>query len=570
VTPSEPVAAVATAYARMAAGQPAAWIAVVPEGEARARAEELQAEGPRGRALWGVPFAVKDNIDVAGMVTTAGCPAFAYPATTTAPAVQRLLDAGAILVGKTNLDQFATGLVGTRSPYGTCHSVLDPALISGGSSSGSAVVVAEGIVPFALGTDTAGSGRVPAAANGIVGLKPSLGLVSTRGVVPACRSIDCVSVFASTVDLAHRVLDVLAAQPASAAAALAVAVAGGARWRVGVPAREAWGLAEGQAAAYAAALAALAEWTDVVEVDLAPLLAAGELLYEGAFVAERLTTVGPLLATRPEVLHPVVRHVVSRGLDRTAVELFADQHRLADLAEQLAPLWDAVDVLACPTVPDLPTIEAVLDDPVGANTALGRWTHGVNLLDLCALTVPAGVRPDGLPGSLSLIGPAGTDRRLAAVAQGVDPGEHGTEVELAVVGAHLRGLPLHHQLSDRGARFVRSGRTAPVYRLHVLDTEPPKPGMVRVGPGQGGGPVEAEVWALDVAAFGSFVAEVPPPLTIGTVELEDGTRVKGFLCEPAALDGTEDITATGSWRIWWERDRPASCPPPPAESDLGG
>ena len=584
----DPVGAVEGAYRRLAGGQEAAWISVVPEGEALARARDLADEGRRGRPLWGVPFAVKDNLDVAGMVTTVACAAYAYTAERTAPVVQRLLDAGAVLVGKTNLDQFATGLVGTRSPYGTCHSVLDPALISGGSSSGSAVAVAEGVVPFSLGTDTAGSGRVPAAANGIVGLKPTRGLVSTDGVVPACRSIDCVSIFATTVELATTVLDVVADRATTAAPPAG-------RWRVGVPAREVWGLAEGQAAAYADAIADLAGWTDVVEVDLTPLLAAGDLLYEGAFVAERLLTVGPLLASNPEALHPVVRQVVERGLERTAAELFADQHRLAELAAQLAPLWDTVDVLACPTVPDLPTIAAVLDDPLGANAALGRWTHGVNLLDLCALTIPAGTRPDELPGSLSFLGPAGTDRRLAAVAQrtGPEADRPEREVQLAVVGAHLRGLPLHHQLADRGARFVRACRTAPVYRLHALATEPPKPGMVRVA--EAGGAIEAEVWALDVAAFGDFVAEVPPPLSIGTVELEDGTQVKGFLCEPAALDGTRDITAAGSWRVWWEaetnrsatdgpdlapgttgrrksrpEESPTSCPPPPTETDQGG
>jgi allophanate hydrolase len=596
----DPVAAVEEAYRRLAGGQEAAWISVVPEAVALARARELLDEGRRDRPLWGVPFAVKDNIDVAGMVTTAGCPAYASTAERTAPAAQRLLDAGAVLIGKTNLDQFATGLVGTRSPYGTCHSVLDPALISGGSSSGSAVVVAEGVVPFALGTDTAGSGRVPAAANGIVGLKPTRGLVSTVGVVPACHSIDCVSVFATTVADASLVLDVLTDAPA------VLPEAGGprGRWRVGVPSHVSWGLAEGQAEAFAEAVADLAEWVEVVEVDLGPLLAAGELLYEGAFVAERLLTVGPLLASEPEALHPVVRKVVGRGLERTAAELFADQQRLRELAAELAPMWDVVDALACPTVPDLPTIEAVLDDPVGANAALGRWTHGVNLLDLCALTIPVGRRHDGLPGSLSLVGPAGADHRLAAIAQRqqkqvqtqtqVKGQVQEREVQLAVVGAHLRGLPLHHQLTDRGARFVRACRTAPAYRLHVLATDPPKPGMVRVG--DDGQAIEAEVWALDVAAFGDFVAEVPPPLSIGTVDLEDGTQVKGFLCEPVALDGTRDITATGSWRVWWEAETnrsatdgrpvlppgttgrrkarssafPTSCPPPPAEADLGG
>jgi allophanate hydrolase len=291
---------------------------------------------------------------------------------------------------------------------------------------------------------------------------------------------------------------------------------------------------------------------------VAPLLDAGALLYEGAFVAERLTTVGPLLASDPDAIHPIVRQVVSRGLGLTAVDLFADQQRLADLRERFDPLWSTVDVLACPTVPDIPTIEVVLSDPLGANAALGRWTHGVNLLDLCALTVPVGTRPDGLPGSLSLVGPAGADHRLAALGRTLplSPAARpeAPRVELAVVGAHLQGLPLHHQLTDRGARFVWAGRTAPVYRLHALDTDPPKPGMVRVDTDETGGAIEAEVWSLDVAAFGELVAAVPPPLTIGTVELEEGQLVKGFLCEPAAVIGTRDITATGSWRVWLGAD----------------
>jgi allophanate hydrolase len=550
-----PVERVAEAYRRLAVGQEAAWISVVPEDEAMAVARRLAEEGPAGRPLRGLPFAVKDNIDVAGVVTTVACPAYAYTAERTAAAVQAVLDAGAVLIGKNNLDQFATGLVGTRSPYGTPHSVLDPALISGGSSSGSAVAVAEGTVAFSLGTDTAGSGRVPAAANGIVGLKPTVGLVSTEGVVPACRSIDCVSVFATTVDLAARVLAVLAPDldPASSHGGAAE------RWRVGVPTADSWGLADGQARAFRQAVADLATWADVVEVDLTPLLAAGELLYGPALVAERLTTVGPLLASDPDAVHPVVRQVVSAGLEATAADVFAAQHRVADLQAELDPLWDQVDVLACPTVPDLPTIEAVLADPVAANAALGRWTTGVNLLDLCGLTVPAGTRPDGLPGSVTFVGPAGTDLRLAAIARRQDPAPPSTaatttaaRIELAVVGAHLRGLPLHHQLTDRGARFVRACRTAGVYRLYALPTDPPKPGMVRVSPGQEhtANAIEAEVWSLDPAAFGDFVAAVPAPLTIGTVELEDGTTVKGFLSEPAALEGGTDITATGSWRTW--------------------
>jgi allophanate hydrolase len=408
---TRPTAAVAEAYRRLADGQRAAWITIVPEAEALGRARALEAEGRRGRPLWGVPFAVKDNIDVAGMPTTAACPAFAYTAEQTAPVVQRLLDAGAVLVGKTNLDQFATGLVGTRTPYGTCHSALDPRRIAGGSSTGSAVAVAEGIVPFALGTDTAGSGRVPAACNGIVGLKPSRGLLSTDGVVPACRSWDCLSIFTRSVPEAATVLAVLT--PAS----VEEADGPGERWRLGVPDRVTWGLSPAQQAAYDDAVGSLATWADVRTVDLTPLLAASELLYGGALVAERLTTVGPLLSQDPDALDVNVRQVVGRGRDYSAVAVFSDLHRLADLAEQLAPAWSEVDALVCPTVPDVPTLAAVEADPLGVNTRLGRWTNGVNLLDLCAVTVPAGRRPDDLPGSVTVLAPAHHDPTALTLAE---------------------------------------------------------------------------------------------------------------------------------------------------------
>jgi allophanate hydrolase len=552
-----PTDAVAEAYRRLEQTQPAAWIAVVPRDDALARARTLQAEGRHGRPLWGVPFAVKDNIDVAGLPTTAACPAFGYRPDRTASAVQRLLDAGAVLVAKTNLDQFATGLVGSRSPYGTCHSVLDSARISGGSSSGSAVAVADHVVPFALGTDTAGSGRVPAAANGIVGLKPSRGLLPLDGVVPACRSIDCLSVFTRSVVDAGTVFDVLGGPAADSPAGPPP----DRRWRIGVPRSELWQLAAEEDHAFRQTLSNLATWADVREVDVTPLLDAGQLLYGGALVTERLLTVGPLLDRDPEAVHPVVREVVGRGYGRTAGEVFRDLHELSDLAEQLAPVWREVDVVVTPTVPDIPTLAQVEADPVGVNTGLGRWTMGVNLMDLCGMTVPSGARTDGLPGSVTVLAPNGADGRVGEVAATLtDPtvryeprsdtasreGARDTRIELAVVGAHLRGLPLNHELTDLGGRFVRTAATAPAYRLHALPTEPPKPGMVRVA--EGGGSIEAEVWSLTAASFGAFVARVPAPLTIGTVELADGAEVKGFLCEPAALDGTPDITALASWR----------------------
>ena len=532
-----PVEAVEAAYERLGSGQAAAWITVVPVATSRARARELEDRGPEGLPLWGRTFAVKDNIDVAGLPTTAACPAFAYEAAATAPVVQALLDAGAVLVGKTNLDQFATGLVGTRSPYGVPHSVLDATRISRGSSSGSAVAVAEGVVDLALGTDTAGSGRVPAAMNGIVGLKPTRGLVSTDGVVPACRTYDCVSLFARLPEAALE----------TGAGFAPVSGAGSSFIRLGVPAQEQWGLADAQAVAYTQALTALGPGG--TEVDLTAFLDAGALLYGPALVAERLATIGPLLASDPDAVHPVVRQVVEPGLSATAADVHAVLHHLANLRRRFDRVWDEVDALVCPTVPDVPTLAAVEADPVGVNAALGRWTNGVNLLDLCAVTVPAGVRPDGLPGSVTVIGPAGADALVAGVAAGIAR----PRVSLAVVGAHLSGLPLHHQLADRSAYLEATTHTAPVYRLHALETAPPKPGMVRVGPGERGAAVEAEVWSLDVEAFGSFVAAVPPPLSIGTVELADGRLVKGFLCEPSALVDAEDITSHGGWRAWLAR-----------------
>jgi allophanate hydrolase len=404
---ASPTEAVASAYQRLRVGQPEAWITVVPEDEALGRAHRLEVEGRRDRPLWGQPFAVKDNIDVAGLPTTAACPAFAYTATGTAPAVQLLLDAGAVLVGKTNLDQFATGLVGTRSPYGACHSVLDAARVAGGSSSGSAVAVAEGAVRFALGTDTAGSGRVPAAANGIVGLKPSRDLVSIDGVVPACRSIDCVSVFARSVGDARRVVEVLAG-PAQ--------LVPSDKLTVGVPTSDQWTISADEEVAYRQSLARVAGFADVHEVDLSHYLEAGSMLYQSALVAERLTTIGPLLAEAPDAVHPVVREVVSKGIAATAVDLHVAQHRLADLQREFMSVWGTVDALVLPTIPDVPTLAAVEADPIGSNARLGRWTQGTNLLNLCAAAVPSGRRPDGLPGSVTVLGPWGADLLVSWLA----------------------------------------------------------------------------------------------------------------------------------------------------------
>ena len=575
---ASPVAAIGSVYERLRrhGGNPI-WITTVPEAEARARAESLQAmqEGPRRLALYGVPFAVKDNIDIAGLPTTAACPEYAYVPARHATCVQRLLDAGAILIGKTNLDQFATGLAGTRSPYGAVRNAFDPAYISGGSSSGSAVAVALGLASFALGTDTAGSGRVPAAFNNIVGLKPTPGMVSTAGVVPACRSLDCVSVLALTAADARAVFDVLNAfDPADEYARddRVLAAKPLDRFRFGVPGRaslEFFGDAA-QENLFGEAIERLARMGGTpVEVDLAPFLAATALLYDGPWIAERYAALRAFVDARPEALHPVTREVIAAASRYSAADAFQGQYRLAALKRATAPVWRRIDTLALPTTGSLYTIAAVEADPIRLNANLGRYTNFVNLLDLAAIALPSGFRPDGLPFGITLVGPALTDAclcelgeryqratglRLGAcgtplpeAARAEDPPPIRDTVRVAVVGAHLSGGPLNEQLTERGATLVRACRTAAAYRLYALSgSEPPKPGLVRGGAAA----IEVEVWEMPAEQLGSFVAAIPAPLGIGTLELEDGEQVKGFLCEAYAIRDAQDISSYGGWRAF--------------------
>lgn len=545
---------VRAAYARVeAVDRPEIWIDLRPRAEAEAEAESVDARVAAGERLplAGRLLAVKGNIDVAGLPTTAGCPAYAYAPRADAPVVAGLRAAGALVLGTTNLDQFATGLVGTRSPYGAVRGARDPGRISGGSSSGSAVAVALGIVDLALGTDTAGSGRVPAAFNGVVGLKPTRGLVPTTGVVPACASIDCVTVFARTLPEAEEALAYMAAPPGRPLPARTPGP-----WRIAVPAPEQLGeLDAGWAEAYAAAVGQVAAaGADVRTLDLTSFTEAAAMLYEGAFVAERYTAVGSfvdkLISEGGAGLDPTVAGIITHARDVPAHRLYADQARLAALRTRaLAELGDA-DALLLPTAPGHPTLAEVAADPLGANARLGRFTNSTNLFDLAAVAVPA-AEVNGLPFGVMVVGPAGTDERLARIAGLLQP-----DTRLAVVGAHLSGQPLNPQLAALGARLDRTTTTAPVYRLHALRTDPPKPGLVHVGAGGAG--IEAEIWRLPAEGLGRLLTTLPRPMALGSVELADGTRVPGFLCEPGALAQAEDITSYGGWRAYLRRQPTAT------------
>ena len=580
---TDPATVIREVYRRIdAANDPGIFITIVPEDAACAAIAALDGFDPKLKRLWGIPFAVKDNIDVAGLPTTAGCPAFAHIPNDTAPCVGRLLDAGAILIGKTNLDQFATGLVGVRTPYPATRNAINSAYVPGGSSAGSAVAVARGIVSFALGTDTAGSGRVPAGLNNVVGLKPSLGAISSRGVVPACRTLDTVSIFAGTVDDADAVFHAAAAydasdpwsrrfDPAPHGCAIPHDI------RIGVPDSTSRRFA-GDARSAAAFEAALTDVGSVLggnpkSVDMTPLFAAAELLYNGPWVAERYHAIRDLIERSPEALHLVTRRIIGGATAYSAVDAFAGFYRLAELRRAAQPIWDAIDVLLVPTFPRPRTLADLESDPVGPNSELGTYTNFVNLLDLCALAVPGRFRADGLPAGITLIAPAGRDGLLAALgarlhaAAGVKIGATAMavpeppiasdraapgEIELAVVGAHLTGMPLNHDLTDRGARFLRAVSTLPEYRLFALPEGPPfKPGLMRVAPGEGSA-VATEVWAIASEKFGSFVAGIPSPLGIGTVRLADGSTPKGFIVEVEGVKDAKDISGFGGWRAYVE------------------
>jgi allophanate hydrolase len=568
-------AAAAEALAGIAAYdtvQPHAWIERPSPDAILARARAVDARIAAGETLplAGVPFAVKDNIDVAGVPTTAACPAFAYTPEVSATVVQRLEDAGAVMMGKTNLDQFATGLVGARSPYGAPGCVFNRAYVSGGSSSGSAVATGAGLVAFALGTDTAGSGRVPAAINNLVGLKPSKGRWSTTGLVPACRSLDCITVFARDVADAALVDSVAAGfdaeDPYSRKLAPTPAIPQAFRFGLPRPEQRIF-LGDAQAQAmFAKAIARLeAMGGRAVEVDIAPLLDTAKLLYSGPWVAERTAAAEDLLKANPAAIHPVVRAILQGGPAFSAVDTFKAMYQLQAYARAAERMWAAIDILLLPTAPTIYRIAEVLAEPVALNSNLGLYTNFVNLLDMSAIAVPAGFRDNGTGFGVTLIGPAFADEALLGLARRyeeiapmpqappLDLAGRSETVKLAVVGAHLAGMPLHWQLTSRDARLAARTKTAAAYRLYAMaNSTPPKPALIHVGQGKGAA-IEVEVYELPVEAFGSFVVEVAAPLAIGTVELADGTTVKGFVAEPRAMEGAEDITALGGWRAFVAR-----------------
>jgi allophanate hydrolase len=561
-----------------ARGEDGVWISRVAEGELLAAAAALERRaaehGAASMPLYGLPFAVKDNIDAASLPTTAACPAFAHLPDRSAPCVERLVAAGALLIGKTNLDQFATGLVGVRSPYGVPRNPFGPDFIPGGSSSGSAVAVAAGLVSFALGTDTAGSGRVPASFNNIVGLKPTRGLVSTRGVVPACRSLDCISVFALTVPDAVAVLDVMRGPDPGdgfsreAPAGFGCLGAVPARFAFGVPRpeqREFFGDAA-SAALFESAIGRLeALGGEPVEVTIGPFLEAATLLYRGAWLAERMAAIDAATGGRRDILHDATRRVIAGGQAVSGVDAFRDRHRLAEFRQQTLPAWKHIDLLLLPTTGTIYRIAEIEADPLVLNERLGRYTNFTNLLDLAAIAIPNGFRPDGMPAGVMLLAPAFHDPLIAAVAAafhaeaGLKPGAGETGappftapagfpyLPVAVVGAHLSGQPLNGELVALGARLRRTTRTAPEYRLYALP-DGRRPGLVRM-PGDGAA-IEVEVWDMPSAVLGAFLADIAPPLGLGPLTLADGTQVIGFLCESCAVEGARDITAFGGWRAW--------------------
>ena len=556
------------------ANDPAIFLHLPDKAAALESALTLGAFDPT-KPLWGIPFVVKDNIDVAGMPTTAACPEFAYPAEQDAFVVSLLKQAGAIPIGKTNLDQFATGLVGVRSPYGVPRNAIDPGIVPGGSSSGSAVAVARGLVSFGLGTDTAGSGRVPAALNNIVGLKPSLGALSAAGVVPACRTLDTISIFALTVEDAFAAFNLATVYDAEDAYSKRFAepniAAPSPGFTIGVPSPASIQFFGDtvQEASFVQSIETIRQLgANVVEIDFSVLYDIANMLYEGAWIAERYAAIEDLMRNRPEIVYPTTRQVIGAAEKLSAVDAFKGIYKLADLKRQAETLLAGLDMLCVPTIPTFFSRADLEADPIGPNSKFGTYTNFVNLLDMCGIAVPMPTRRDGRPGSVTLLATSGRDGAVAALAstlhqhagvtlgatglrlayaQEPKPIAHADEIAVAMVGAHMGGLPLNHEVTRLGGRFLYASQTAPKYRFYALAGGPPKrPGLVRQE--EGGASIAVEVWALPLTSFGAFMAGIPQPLGIGTLELSNDVTVKGFVCESVGLTEAEDITAHGGWR----------------------
>lgn len=551
------------------------WISRLDADALRSYAHKLEGQDIASLPLYGIPFAIKDNIDLVGVPTTAGCPEYAYTPKQHATVVQRLIDAGAIPLGKTNLDQFATGLNGTRSPYGACRNAFNPDFISGGSSSGSAVAVALGLASFSLGTDTAGSGRVPAAFNNLVGHKPSCGALSTRGVVPACRSLDAVSIFTLTAEDAERVLAVATGFDAEDEYSRPLAPHGfdfgrAAGFRFGVPLQkdlEFFGNAEAEGLFGVAVARMQALGGTAVAVDLAPFLATARLLYGGPWVAERYLAIRDFFDAQPDKVFPPVREIIAGGRDISAADTFAHLYKLRAFKRTCDAVWNDIDVVLTPTAGTIYRIDEMQADPICLNANLGYYTNFMNLLDLAAIAVPAGFQRDGLPFGVTLIAPPHQDGpllhlaskmqqalggKLGAAAHALPPAVPlnllpDGQVRVAVVGAHLSGLPLNPQLTERNARWVSTTQTAPKYRLYAL-SDGKRPGLIKVE--NNGAAIACEIWEMPASQFGSFVAGIPAPLGIGKLELADGSVVNGFICEGIAVADAQDITQYGGWRAW--------------------
>lgn len=559
---------------------PAIFIHLCDQDLLREQAAALGAFDPN-RPLWGIPFAAKDNIDVSGIPTTAACPAYAYTPDADAFVIEKLKAAGALMIGKTNLDQFATGLVGVRSPFGAPRNAVDPLVVPGGSSGGSGVIVGHGIVSFALGTDTAGSGRVPAALNNIVGLKPSLGALSASGVVPACRTLDTISVFALTVDDAYAAFDVAAEYDAQDAYARSFAPeqlhAVPEALRVGVPNAdtiEFFGDAVQQRAFQRDVADLAARGAQITELDFTPFYDVADMLYRGAWVAERYTVIEDLLKTNPDAVHPVTRQIICHAEGLSAADAFRGIYRLQELKRVADTVLSDIDLLCVPTIPTFYSVADLEADPVTPNSNLGTYTNFVNLLDMCGIAVPTDPREDGRPGSVTLLARAGQDALTASVARSFEGGtarnlgatSHAApdmpaltkpcksdRLELAVCGAHMADLPLNWQLTERGGQFVRTARTSDRYRFFALAGGPPeRPGLVRTEEA-GGEPIGLEIWSLPLDQIGSFLAGIPAPLGLGSVELEDGSFVKGFICEASGASGARHISEFGDWRSYLSR-----------------